>query len=86
VLEARARTALADIQAEMGDPGAVEEAERALELHRATGHRPGEAQTLALLGRLSTGEQSLRYQLAAIELFEELGAPEAAELRELTAL
>ena len=83
VLEGRARTALADLLVGIGDPGAAAEAHRALELHRDTGFRYGEAQTLALLSELRDGDQADGYRAAALELFDELGTPEATRLRSL---
>lgn len=76
VFEGRARTALAEILFAVGDPGAADEADRALRLHQETGCQYGQAQTLALLGRFGDGEQARRYQVAAHELFERLGVPE----------
>lgn len=56
ILEGQARTRSAEIWLAAGDPGrAAVEAEQALAIHRATGHRPGEARTHALLGRLGHG-------------------------------
>ncbi|MCI0689046.1 MAG: winged helix-turn-helix domain-containing protein [Sporichthyaceae bacterium] len=85
LFEGRARSALADILQAAGDPVAKDQARQALRIHRECGYRLGEAQTLALLGQLSTGAQARQYRLAAIEVFAELGTPEAAELRALTA-
>lgn len=64
-------------------------ADQALESHRRTGHRPGEAQTLLLLAR--NAETSEGWTAAeplyrdALALFEEMGMPMATEVREVLA-
>ncbi|MGO1054058.1 BTAD domain-containing putative transcriptional regulator [Crossiella sp. CA198] len=64
-------------------------ATEARESHQRTGHRPGEAQTVLLLAR--NAETSAGWATAeplyrdALTLFEEMGTPAAAEVRELLA-
>jgi DNA-binding SARP family transcriptional activator len=85
--EGQVLTALAEIrlgQARRDDARAY--AEAALESHRTTGYRLGEAQTLAVLGRLELAggdpAAAQRLRKAARELFEDIGAPMPADVRE----
>jgi tetratricopeptide (TPR) repeat protein len=76
VLEGRAVAALADALACAGRlPEAAAHAQTALELHRRSGHRLGEAYTLALLGRLREGEDGARLRQRARNLYVEIGVP-----------
>ena len=65
----------------------MEHARAALDLHRATGQRIGEARTLVVLGRLlrdagdALGAASARRE--ALALFTDIGAPEADDVRAL---
>jgi tetratricopeptide (TPR) repeat protein len=76
---ARARLALGDYHQ------AAAQAQAALGVHRETGHRVGEARALWVLGdvsaRLDDPAAARLYWDAALRLFDELGAPEAADLR-----
>jgi DNA-binding SARP family transcriptional activator/tetratricopeptide (TPR) repeat protein len=53
VVEAQALTLLAAVSRDLGDPAALELAEQALQLHRATGHRLGEERTIQFLAELT---------------------------------
>lgn len=80
VHEGCALTVIAQTHLQQGQIGpARESGEHALAIHRSTGHRLGEAQTLAVLGRLAklTGDEvAARYWLrASRKLFTDVGAP-----------
>jgi tetratricopeptide (TPR) repeat protein len=72
-----------------GDVGRFEEAldcsQHSLEIERASGHRWGEALSLEVLGHAlfhTEGMEAARpYWEAALQIFTELGAPEAEEVR-----
>ncbi|MFI6505966.1 tetratricopeptide repeat protein [Streptosporangium sp. NPDC050855] len=79
LLEGLARTALADIALTAGDPSeAVRQALPALEIHRDTGHRLGEARVLRTLGEATSGADADAYRNRSVRLFHELGSAEAA--------
>ena len=60
---------------------------RAISIHRVTGHRPGEARALLVLGKAlaATGCDRDAYAAwqEALALFAGMGMPEAEEVREL---
>nr|WP_273936026.1 hypothetical protein [Kutzneria chonburiensis] len=67
----RSLTTLATIAMRKGDRQQAEAAAiEALTVHRETGHRPGEAETLALLGDLCDDDE---YRRQAAELYAEMG-------------
>lgn len=74
VVEGRALTALAEIHLDRGDRHtAARYAENALANHRETGHRLGEARTLALLGDvLDDAETAQRHRAEARKLLGEI--------------
>ncbi|MFI1705545.1 ATP-binding protein [Streptomyces griseoruber] len=86
LVEGEALTALARAGLERGEPAvAAGHAHRALIVHRATGHRRRQAQTLDLLGRAvgMTGEEDpAPCWSEALEIFDSLGSPHAATLRQ----
>ncbi|MEV0386492.1 BTAD domain-containing putative transcriptional regulator [Nonomuraea sp. NPDC050643] len=75
--EGLALTACAGIAGMAGDRGrAVREFEAALEIHRETGHRPGEARTLRMFADALGGTAAAEsYRRRAVELSGEMGAP-----------
>lgn len=86
LLEGQALTTLAEIGLGQGQHAeAHEQARQALANHRETGHRPGEARTLALLGRLAAARAdpaaAQQHRQAALDLFEDIGAPVPPDLR-----
>jgi len=81
VIEASARHVLALARVLLGDTtAAVEEARRALDMHRRTGHRPGEARSHLVLGSAfaARGEPDLafRHRRQALLLFREMNIPD----------
>ena len=88
VVAAQARTVLLDTRLTVGDlAAALADGAGARELHRATGHRYGEARTALLLGR---AQHAAGNPAAAVEswrdaltLFSALGAPEAGDAEAL---
>ncbi|MBG0819644.1 tetratricopeptide repeat protein [Planomonospora sp. ID91781] len=79
LMEGLARTALADIALAAGDrPEAVRQARTALEIHRQTGHRLGEARVLRTLGEAASGADAGSYRNRSVRLFHEIGSAEAA--------
>jgi DNA-binding SARP family transcriptional activator len=66
---------------------AMDSIREAIVVHRASGHRPGEARTYVVLGRLHVAaarpEAAVRAWTQALELFETMGAVEASRVREL---
>ncbi|SDN37840.1 DNA-binding transcriptional activator of the SARP family [Allokutzneria albata] len=60
---------------------------KALAVHRETGHRPGEARTLRVIGQalFVAGDRAgaLEHWERAVEMFAEMGMPEADGVREL---
>ncbi len=86
LVEGEALTALARAGLERGEPAAAaDHARQALAVHRSTGHRQGQALTLELLGRAActTGEEDpTPYWRESLEIFDTLGAPGAARLRQ----
>ncbi|MFC4586356.1 BTAD domain-containing putative transcriptional regulator [Sphaerisporangium corydalis] len=71
IMEGLARTALADIALTGGDPvEAVRQARLALDVHRRTGHRLGEARTLATLA--NAAPDALGYREQSARLFHEI--------------
>jgi tetratricopeptide (TPR) repeat protein len=66
---------------------AVEDAESAVVIQRETGHRLGEARALVTLGRaqdaVGRGGVARTSWREALEIFVEVGVPEADEVREL---
>ncbi|WP_433271898.1 BTAD domain-containing putative transcriptional regulator [Actinosynnema sp. CS-041913] len=79
VVEGKALTALARAELAKGNTAeAVAHAREALETHRTTGHRPGEAHTLLLLGHVEPDPAHWR---TALDLFTRMRAPEADTLR-----
>jgi tetratricopeptide (TPR) repeat protein len=86
LVEGEALTALARAALERTEPAvAAGHARRALTVHRATGHRKGQAQSLDLLGQAvgATGEEDpAPYWREALEILETLGTPLAATLRQ----
>jgi DNA-binding SARP family transcriptional activator len=88
MLEGQALTAAATAAATAGDSAGTHElAERALPLHRGTGHRMGEARTLAVIGWAYAADA--RPDLAAtcwtqaLKIMTEVGSAEAAGLTAL---
>ena len=69
---------------------AINYARRALEIHRDTGHRLGEAQTLLALGQVlnDTGQTdtALANWRMALAIFTAIGTPEVEDVRTLLAL
>jgi DNA-binding SARP family transcriptional activator/tetratricopeptide (TPR) repeat protein len=82
-----ARTVLAEIELGHGRAAdAIAEAQRALAIHRETGHRPGEADVLALIGRGygdDDPEQAERYAREAYARYAEMGIPIPGRVRAL---
>ncbi|GLY51453.1 BTAD domain-containing putative transcriptional regulator [Lentzea sp. NBRC 102530] len=81
----RVRTALATVRLRLGDHvAAVEDAAAAVEAHRGTGHRLGEARALCVLADavevLSGVEAARPHRASASEIFAELGAAEPRPL------
>ena len=87
VVAAQAYTTLIEVHLAAGNPdAAVDDGRRALDLHRATGHRHGEARTAYLLGhalRATDHVAAARSCRDARDLFTDLGAPEAADAEAL---
>jgi DNA-binding SARP family transcriptional activator len=88
ILEGLALTALAQISIARAAPSeAVIQANQALQLHRTTGHRLGEARALRVLGDALNEEEeagaAVPYWREAHSLFAAIGSPEAAELNTL---
>ncbi len=85
LVEGEALTVLARGGLQHGEPAvAGAYARRALAVHRGTGHRKGQALALDLLGRAAdaTGEEDpAPYWREALEIFDVLGAPDAAVVR-----
>jgi DNA-binding SARP family transcriptional activator/Tfp pilus assembly protein PilF len=86
--EGIAATVLARVRLDAGEElRAVEEAGVALTIHEETGHRVGEADALALLGdavaRLKGQAAALPYRRRALAIYEDVGVPEAQDLRAL---
>jgi DNA-binding SARP family transcriptional activator len=82
MLEGQALTALAGLALRYGDAAeAVRQGERALVVHRETGHRLGEARTLVVLAEADPGNAKA-YLEEALAVFTETGAtPEADQVR-----
>jgi DNA-binding SARP family transcriptional activator/Tfp pilus assembly protein PilF len=82
-----ARTVLAEIELGRGRAAeAIAEAQRALAIHRETGHRPGEAGVLALIGRgygAEDADRAERYAREAYALYTEMGIPVPGRVRAL---
>ena len=79
MLEGQALTALAGIALRCGDGAeAVRQAERALAVHRETGHRLGEARTLVVLAEADPGSAQVCLE-QALAIFTEAGANAEAE-------
>ena len=76
VLEGQALTCLAEIHLNQGDlDTTVESGLQALDNHRRTGHRLGEARVLDVLGQaFGSGEAGRSYRSAAHEIVTEIGA------------
>ncbi|WP_112135626.1 tetratricopeptide repeat protein [Glycomyces dulcitolivorans] len=79
-LEGRALNVLAEIDLHEGRPAAAaDRATKAEELHRQTGHQPGEAESLRLLARIALAggdeEAFLRRRDRARARYAEIGAP-----------
>ncbi len=90
LLEGRAHTTLATIHHRLGDHRkAADYARRALAVHAGTGHRLGTARTHLLLGHIlhDSGHPDTadRHWHQALNLFTEIGTPEADEVRALLA-
>ncbi|WP_412540047.1 BTAD domain-containing putative transcriptional regulator [Longispora sp. K20-0274] len=80
VREGVARTTLATAWLSAGDPErAAGHARSALDRHRDTGHRPGEARALGVLGSAVTGAEGLRLRTESGRLFVALGMPVAGD-------
>ncbi|MEW9555843.1 BTAD domain-containing putative transcriptional regulator [Nonomuraea sp. NPDC050783] len=74
VLEGQAHTALATIALATGNRAeAARQARTALEIHRETGHRLGEAHTLHTLGEAVTGTAGAAHRRQAEQILRELG-------------
>ena len=72
----------------MGNPSrATEHATRALAVHQATGYRIGAARALTVLGQAARHPQqhtpAAAHWRAAVDLFADIGAPEADQVRQL---
>jgi hypothetical protein len=79
-------TCLAGILLDQGRVAqAVTIAQQALANHRETGHRLGEARTLAVLGRIADAkgepEDSRRHRRAALAIFDDVGSPPPDDVR-----
>jgi tetratricopeptide (TPR) repeat protein len=88
VLEGHARTLLAATLHTAGEHGAAyRQASAALDVHRVTGARPGEARTLLLLGSVVQTTDGVHAALPhwrrAHQLYAEMGMPDAAEVGDL---
>ena len=88
--EGQAHTGLGRIYLLSGDQQrALEHANQALTIHRRTGYRMGEARTLNLLGLLAwhdgDADAARGYWQSALDILEQIGNPQSAELRELLA-
>jgi DNA-binding SARP family transcriptional activator/tetratricopeptide (TPR) repeat protein len=87
IVAGQALTTLLEVHLAAGDPAAaVDNGRRALDLHRGTGHRHGEARTALLLGhalRATDHVAATRSCRDARDLFAALGAPEAADAEAL---
>ncbi|KAA2263384.1 tetratricopeptide repeat protein [Solihabitans fulvus] len=83
--EGQARTILAGIHLREDRERAAEEAERALRIHRGTGHRLGAARTLVILGHASAAEPQRAAEAwrEARDLFAAAGSPEADDVARL---
>jgi hypothetical protein len=83
LLAGQALTTLLDVHLTAGDrDAALDSGRRALGLHRATGHRHGEARTALLLGHAlhaTDPAAAARSWRDAGDLFTALGAPGAAD-------
>lgn len=86
LVEGEALTVLARGGLQHGEPAiAADYARQALAVHRDTGHRKGQALALDFLGRAAdeTGEEDpAPYWQEALEIFDALGAPDAAVVRQ----
>lgn len=88
LLEGRAMTVLATVHLAARDiNAALRQARAAIAVHRETGHRPGEADTLLVLGHAlrQAAEPTLGREQwqAAIALYADIGSPNAATARRL---
>jgi hypothetical protein len=87
VLEGRALTALAALEIDEGRYGPASELARiALDIHRDTGHLPGRARAHLTLGRAlvpADPDIAASHWRMALELFAEVGMPDADEVRTL---
>ncbi|MGI5271618.1 BTAD domain-containing putative transcriptional regulator [Nonomuraea sp. CA-218870] len=81
IVEGQARTALAGIALAAGDLAQAErEARAALDVHRATGHRLGEARAARVLGDVLTGADGAAYRRESARLRRELGVTHRSTL------
>jgi tetratricopeptide (TPR) repeat protein len=87
MLLGQARSVLAEIQLSRGRMAeAIAAAELALAIHRETGHRTGEADVLALIGRAygdEDSDQAERYAREAYALYAAMGMPVPGGVRAL---
>jgi tetratricopeptide (TPR) repeat protein len=88
LLEGNARTALAVIALDTGQlEQAITQARAALAIHHQSGHRPGQAHTLAMLGHALRRTQDTDAALAcwqqALDLFTDIGSPDAGQVEGL---
>ncbi|MET7338231.1 BTAD domain-containing putative transcriptional regulator [Nonomuraea sp. NPDC005650] len=88
MLEGLALTALAETSTARAAPFEAEtQADQALERHRATGHRLGEARALRVRGdalyKEGRADAAVSYWREALTLFSAVGSPEAAEVSSL---
>jgi DNA-binding SARP family transcriptional activator/tetratricopeptide (TPR) repeat protein/DNA-binding XRE family transcriptional regulator len=90
LLEGMALTTLAGIHLDRGDlDSAAENGARALAVHHQTGHRLGAARTHVVLGGVLARAEGTAAALAdwraAVDIFTDVGSPEAARVRTLMA-
>ncbi|MFI9385333.1 BTAD domain-containing putative transcriptional regulator [Kutzneria sp. NPDC052558] len=89
IYEGVATSALASAEWALGDrESATAHSLEALGIHRTTGHRPGEAHTLRLLGTIIQANDTniaVDHWRQALKLYEQMRMPQAVELRKLLA-
>lgn len=86
LLEGMALTVSAAMQLRSGRTvAAADEARRAAITQATTGHRLGRAQSLLVLAHATANSQTIPLLREALEIFQEIGAPEAADAHALLA-
>jgi tetratricopeptide (TPR) repeat protein len=85
ILEGHAHRILAEAHLDLDRDGeAAEHAEQAVAIHRATGHRPGQARALLILGqarRRNSPTVAVERWQEALALLTDLGVPDVAQVR-----